>query len=668
MSIINIGILAHVDAGKTSLTERLLYQGGSIDRLGFVDSGNTQTDSMALEKARGITIKSAVASLVFNHVTINILDTPGHPDFIAEVERVLSILDGVLLVISAVEGIQPQTRILLRAIKRLQLPCIIFINKVDRMGARADALVDEIKKSLKVQPLVMSKVTSLGSNSADVLERSFDDELFRTDVYEALAEVDDEILACYVRAEPIGIRNLKAKILENVVDAKLSLVYFGSAITGVGVDGLMKAIVNFFMQKNKGVDDELAGQIFKIERDNVGRKHAYIRLFQGTLALRDDVHYGVVKHKSKKNRITAIAVLQQSHWQSQQSLRKGEIGRILGLEDAQIGDLIGDFKQQAFKFSPPILESLIKAKSAADKHLLFRALKQLAEQDPLINLRQINEQISISLYGEVQKDVIQATLKQQFGVDVLFERSKPLCIERVFASGQAVASIKDRNNPFLATIGLRIEPGVINSGIIFQLEVELGSIPLAFHRVLEETVFSALEEGLFAWPVTDCIVTLTHSGYFPRQSRSHAVFDKSMSSKGSDFRYLTPLVLFDALKRAGTEVCQPVHDFVLDLPTPTCSAVLAHLNQFQVKPLSQQSTSAVITRIEGEIVAADIHACCQALPDLTHGEGVFESSFKRFEAISGQSPIRQRMGLNPLDRDQYLLEMMKTGVVMKRFR
>src|SRR4026209_2015306 len=167
MRTLNLGILAHVDAGKTTLTERLLYAAGVIDEIGSVDHGTTQTDSLALERQRGITIKSAVVSFAIDDVTVNLIDTPGHPDFIAEVERVLSVLDGVVLVISAVEGVQPQTRILMRALKRLHIPTVIFVNKIDRMGARYGDLLAEIAAKLSLAIIPMGTVKNLGQQSAN---------------------------------------------------------------------------------------------------------------------------------------------------------------------------------------------------------------------------------------------------------------------------------------------------------------------------------------------------------------------------------------------------------------------------------------------------------------------------------------------------------------------
>src|SRR5258708_4716484 len=201
MRTLNLGILAHVDAGKTTLTERLLYAAGVIDKLGSVDAGTTQTDTLELERQRGITIKAAVVSFVVDDVTVNLIDTPGHPDFIAEVERALSVLDGAVLVISAVEGVQPQTRILMRALQRLRVPTLLFVNKIDRGGASTERTLDAIRRRLTPAIVPMGAASGLGTPDARFVAGAPGDPPFRSTLAEALAERDERILAAFVDAE-----------------------------------------------------------------------------------------------------------------------------------------------------------------------------------------------------------------------------------------------------------------------------------------------------------------------------------------------------------------------------------------------------------------------------------------------------------------------------------
>src|SRR5256885_12530957 len=236
---LSLGILAHVDAGKTTLTERLLYAAGAIDEIGSVDAGTTQTDSLTLERQRGITIKSAVVSFVINDVVVNLIDTPGHPDFIAEVERALSVLDGAVLVVSAVEGVQPQTRILMRALRRLGLPALIFVNKIDRGGADPERVLRDIAAKLTRAVVAMGDVRGAGTRDAGFCRYGAGDTGFAVALADLLADHDDRFLAAYLADEgAASYPRLRAGLAELTRAGRVHPVFFGSAITGAGTGAL----------------------------------------------------------------------------------------------------------------------------------------------------------------------------------------------------------------------------------------------------------------------------------------------------------------------------------------------------------------------------------------------------------------------------------------------
>jgi ribosomal protection tetracycline resistance protein len=262
----------------------------------------------------------------------------------------------------------------------------------------------------------------------------------------------------------------------------------------------------------------------------------------------------------------------------------------------------------------------------------------------------------VSLYGEVQKEVIQATLAAEYGVEATFSASTTICIERPAGSGAAFEIIDTPPNPFLATVGLRIDPAPADTGVRFRLEVELGSMPFAFFKAVEETVTEALRQGIHGWQVTDCVVSMTHSGYWPRQSHAHAHFDKSMSSTAGDFRNLTPLVLMDALKLAGTTVHEPVHRFHLEIPPDTFGAVLPVLARLRAVPGAPVMRGSLCL-LEGDIPAAQVRELEEQLPALTRGEGVLEATFGHYQPVRGDAPDRPRTDHNPLNREEYLLRV-----------
>ncbi|MEU2285279.1 translation factor GTPase family protein [Streptomyces sp. NPDC013178] len=646
MHLLNLGILAHVDAGKTSLTERLLHSVGIIDEIGSVDAGSTQTDTLALERQRGITIKSAVVSFPVDDVTVNLLDTPGHPDFIAEVERVLGVLDGAVLVVSAVEGVQAQTRVLMRTLRRLRIPTLVFVNKIDRRGARHEGVLRELSGRLSVPVVPMGTVTSLGTSRA----------AFRPGhpAPDVLADHDDDLLTAYVEGS-LTPERLHAALVAQTRAGLVHPVYFGSAATGAGVPELIAGIRELLPRADGNPAGPLSGTVFKVERGPAGEKIAYARLFSGTLRIRDRVPFG-----GREGKVTAISVFDHGTDVRDEEVPAGRIARLWGLAEVRIGDSLGVPRTAPGQvFAPPTLETVVVPGPDADRRALHLALTQLAEQDPLIGLRhdEVRQEISVSLYGEVQKEVVQATLADEYGLDVTFRETTPLCVERPAGTGAAVEFNKKDGNPFLATVGLRVDPAPPGTGVTFGLEVELGSMPYAFFKAVEDTVRDTLGQGLHGWQVTDCAVTMTHSGYSPRQSHAHQGFDKSMSSTGYDFRGLTPLVLVEALRKAGTQVYEPMHRFRIEAPADTLGALLPVLAALRAVPRTTRTRGALCV-LDGAVPAARVHALEQRLPGLTRGEGELESAFDHYAPVAhGTVPERPRTDHNPLNRKEYLLNV-----------
>jgi ribosomal protection tetracycline resistance protein len=654
---LNLGILAHIDAGKTSLTERLLHAAGVIDRIGSVDDGSTQTDSLALERERGITIKSAVASFVIDEVGVNLIDTPGHPDFIAEVERVLSVLDGAVLVVSAVEGVQAQTRVLARTLQRLHIPFLVFVNKIDRGGARYDSLLQSISAKLTPAIVAMSSVGGLGTRDSSSTPHTGADTDFTANLVEVLADHDDALLTAYVDDETtIPYDRLRGALAAQTRQGLVHPVFFGSAITGAGVEALMAGIKEFLPTPVGDVEGPVSGTVFKVERGPSGDKIAYVRMFAGTVRTRDRVPFG----RDLQGKVTAISVFEPGAVVRRTSVAAGQIGKLWGLGDIRIGDAIGTPRTGAGRhhFAPPTLETVVVPGRPTDKGALHVALGQLAEQDPLINLRQddVRQEISVSLYGEVQKEVIQATLANDFGIEATFRETTTICIERLAGTGSAFEIIGTATNPFLATVGLRVEPAPPGTGVEFGLEVELGSMPYSFMKAVEETVRETLRQGRYGWEIPDCTVTMTHSGYWARQSHAHGVFDKSMSSTAGDFRNLTPLVLMSALERAGTAVYEPMHCFRLEIPADTFGPVVAFLPRLRAVP-GKPTVWGSSCLLEGGIPAARVHELEQRLPGLTRGEAVLDCEFDHYQAVCGIAPTRPRTDHNPLNRKEYLLHL-----------
>jgi ribosomal protection tetracycline resistance protein len=643
---LNLGILAHVDAGKTTLTERLLYEAGAIDELGSVDAGTTQTDSLTLERQRGITIRSAVASFELNDVHVNLIDTPGHPDFIAEVERVLSVLDGAVLLISAVEGVQPQTRILMRALQRLRIPTLVFVNKIDRPGAGDERVVQAVSERLTTGVVPMGTAHAIGTRAAYFTLSSAEDTAFRVRLAEVLAERDEGIMAAYVEDEPgLPYRLLRDALVAQTERALVHPVFFGSAVTGAGVESLMTGIGELLPASGGDPDGPVAATVFKIERGASGEKIAYVRLFSGTIHTRELLRFG----RGLEDKVTAITVFERGPAVQRPAVSAGSVGKLWGLAGIQVGDRIGETGTDApdHHFSPPTLESVVVAGKFDDGVRLRVALAQLAEQDPLINVRQggTRQGLTVSLYGEVQKEVIQATLANEYGLDVTFRETTPIYIERPIRTGEAIEILHAESNPFLATIGLRVDPATMDSGIDFRLQVDPRTVPLYIYKTLEgfservdQYVRQALREGPFGWQVTDCVVTMTKCSY--------SVPDGPPSKRGplstaADFRKLTPLVLMQALERAGTVVCEPIVRVSVEIPTGAIGTLMAALARLQAAVVETPSLRGALSTIETVLPAVRAQDLQRQLPELTGGEGVLDSTFAGYQPVSGNQPTRR---------------------------
>ncbi|QDY07987.1 TetM/TetW/TetO/TetS family tetracycline resistance ribosomal protection protein [Micromonospora sp. HM134] len=655
MGSLNIGIVAHVDAGKTSLTERLLHHTGVIDQVGSVDAGSTQTDSMEMERRRGITIRSAVVSFTIDGLQVNLIDTPGHPDFIAEVERALRVLDGAVLVVSSVEGVQAQTHILMRTLTRLRIPVLIFANKIDRGGARYHELLDDIGRKLTPRRLAMSTVTGSGTAQARSMPLPLSEGERAASVADLLAEVSDTFLESYLSdTTQLTDRDYRAELVRQVRQAQVVPVYFGSAVTGEGVDDLLRAIRELLPPSAGDPSARLRASVFKIDWAPGGEKVAYARVYSGRLAAREPVDTyrrartgGVVEGVGK---VTSVRVFAHGTTTRETAAGPGDIATVYGLAQVRVGDQLGspDGLPSGGFFAPPSLETVVRAARPEQNAQFYQHLLRLAEEDPLINVRrnETDRTISVALYGEVQREVVKGLMLDRHGIEMTFEETTTVYVEKVEGTGHGLEVIWQ--NEFAATVGLRIEPGAPGTGVRYRIAVEPGGLPAAFHKAIEETVRRTLRQGLFGWEVVDCVVTLTDTAY------------SSPITSAGDFRRLTPLVLMAALRTAGTTVHEPVNRFELEVPDDTVHAVTSRLVAARAV-VDRCDTHGPVSHLQGTIPASNVHDIERQLPGLSHGEGVFVSTLTGHRRTTGTPPVRPRTDGNPLNRREYLTHVLGRG-------
>lgn len=656
---LNLGILAHVDAGKTSLTERLLFDHGVICKLGSVDTGDTTTDADELERERGITIRSAVTGFNVGDLRINLVDTPGHPDFIAEVERALAVLDGVVLVLSAVEGIQAQTKVIMRTLQKLSMPTLLFVNKVDRMGARGAELVTEMRTRLADDIIVMNQVVEIGSVKARMAADTLSERAFPIESADQIIASDDQLMERLTEDREITFDHLTGSLANQVSGARAYPLFFGSALKGLGVSSLVSGIQMLLSTTPIARPDDVPaeGSAFAIERSPIGEKVALVRLFRGTLREREAVKYAqqeangqVGEHEDTISSLERIGDSRDicGDVQGRRCATAGDIVRLRGLADIRVGARLGGaaaYRQNRL-FRPPGLETIVRAASPNGKGKLFTAIQEMSDEDPLIQARLTDDGgLSIKLYGEVQKEVIRDRLQRQYGINPEFLETQVVYSERPVGSGSAeweYDRINVRDNIFPIDISLNVEPNEVGGGNVYVREAKWGLMPAGFYRVIEESAIATLRQGLYGWEVTDCVVTLTKVGF----ERPLAV--------AAHFRYLTAILVMRALKKSDVRVYEPVSTFELEAPNTVQGSVVSFFGSMGADIHHSEPQGELACLILGTLPARSVQEVTRELPGLTNGEGVLTFTPGGDQPVRGTPPSRRRTDGNPQDFGAYL--------------
>lgn len=488
----------------------------------------------------------------------------------------------------------------------------------------------------------MVDIAHPGSRGAKVRTSDIAQEPLFSTLCEALAANDEALLDDYVSfPDRLGVARLRAALADQVAKGLLHPAYCGIAMTGLGLPELISAVETLLPSKQPDPGGPVRGKIFKIERGWGVEKIAYLNLTSGTITTRDHIELPCGSAK-----VTSIQLFDEGRLEKVSQFSAGRVAKIGGLTGARIGDDVGDNKSPSadFHFAPPTLETRVLPLRPSDNAALWVATQQLSEQDPLINLRTNDDarEMFVSLYGEVQKEVIRATLLNDFHLEVTFEANTTICAERVLGTGSGLEVIFKEPNPFLATIGLRVEPRPEGTGNSFALEVEVGQMPVSYYRAVEDTVFETLKSGIHGWQVIDCHVSMT------------AAKHSSPSSTAADFRNLTPLVLAAALSSAQTVVCEPVNRFHLEVPVTALTAIHAMLAKSGAAIKESLINDGVIARLKGTIASAAVQGIQRQLQGLSNGLGVFEHSFDHYAPMSGPQSSRPRLNANPFDRAEYL--------------
>ena len=636
MKIINIGILAHVDAGKTTLTESLLYTSGAIMEPGSVDKGTTRTDSMALERQRKITIQSAVTSFRWKGYKVNLVDTPGHMDFLTEVHRSLSVLDGAILVVSAKDGVQAQTRVLFHALRKMKIPTIIFINKIDQSGVVLEQTYQNIREKLTEDMIVMQEVHLC---SEIILSDVADFEK-----WDAVIAGNDDILEKYLSGVPLTLWELQKEIKRRVQRGTLFPVYHGSAKDNIGVKELLEVITEVFSLETDDSQSELCGYVFKIEYTEQKKRRCYLRLYSGTLCLRETI----LLSKKEKIKITEMSIPFDGEIVPTDTADSGEIV-ILSDNTLKLNDVLGDEKllpRKAWTDNPlPFLRTTIEPIKAEQREVLLDALTEIADTDPLLHfmIDSITHEIILSFLGKVQLEVVCSLLNEKYSVEVAIKEPTVIYLERPRKEAHYTIHIEVPPNPFWASIGLAVTPLPVGSGTEYESKVSLGYLNQSFQNAVMEGIRYGLEQGVYGWEVTDCRICFEYGVYY------------SPVSTPADFRFLAPVVLEQVLKKAGTQVLEPYLSFTLFAPQEYLSRAYHDAVKYDavIETTSLKNNEAILT---GEIPARRIGEYKSDLNFYTNGRSVCLTELKGYQETSGEPVVQPRRPNSRLDKVRHMFQ------------
>lgn len=677
--ILNLGIVAHADAGKTTLTEQILYRAGAIRAAGSVDQGTASTDGMAIERQRGISVRTACASVLWRGVRLNLIDAPGHADFLSEVQRSLAVLDAAVLVVSAVEGVQPQTRLLLEAVHRARLPCFLFFNKLDRAGSHWRQALAQAEKEAGGACLPLCQVS--GEGEAGVAA-SFVDGVSPAWVEQAvLACGDDQLLENFLdKGAPSGLGGaLKARIAQG----ELYPVLCGATKFGLGVDLLLDALAELLPQPAP-LGGELCARVYKVEQDPALGKAAYVRLFAGKLGNRQEVtvcrqetESGELIQKKEENSLertgpeddcsensqkaqlknygmrqaaqektTRVRRVEGRRLEDAERIGENQIGVVYGLGSVRAGDLLGRPLpgMRAYHLTEPLMLSKVTALDPAQQPLLNEALRQLEDEDPLLQCgwNQEKREVWARLTGRLQVEVLEALLRERWGVDASFSEPSVIYKETPAGVGEGFESYT-WPKPCWAEVRFLVEPLPRGSGFQYECRVSPGRLPYRYQAHVETAVPRALEQGLKGWQVTDLKVTLVDGTH-------HHVHTHPL-----DFFVATPMGVMNALQSCGTKLLEPVLRAEFSGPEDCLGKALGLISNRRAS-FSAPQVEAGRFRFEAEIPAAEAMDLPVEFAAATGGRGVYGSRFSHYaDCPDGMGVDRERMGVDPLDRPRFIL-------------
>lgn len=669
----NVGIIAHIDSGKTTTTERFLFYTGRTYKIGDIDEGSTQMDWMPQERERGITIVSAATTTFWKDTRINIIDTPGHVDFTAEVERSLRVLDGGVVIFDAEEGVQSQSETVWRQADKYKVPRICFINKMDKLGADFEATVAEIKDRLGAHPAVMTfpigkeqefkgiielltmkamfwdkDPQGIEYTTSDVIPEDLKVKVVeaRAKLVEKIAETDDKLLDKYLNGQEITVVELKAALRKAVIAYKLIPVYCGTSLRNKAVQPILDAVVDYLpspldLKEIKGIDprtnaetkrklspdEKFSALSFKIQLDPHVGKLTYTRVYSGIL---ESGSYVYNVNRGKQERVSRILLMHANNREEIDKAYAGEIVALVGPKDSKTGDTLADQDNpiilEQITFPEPVISLAIEPKTRADQEKLSYSLQRLAEEDPTFKVKVNHEtgQTIMSGMGELHLEILVDRMKREMGMNVNVGKPQVAYKETVKRLVEEVEAKYIKQTGGHGQYGhcvIKIEPLGRGEGFKFVNKIKGGAIPSEFIPSVEKGVIEALEKGvLLGYPMTDLQVTLFDGSYHDVDSSDIA------------FKIAGSMALQDAAKQAGIALLEPIMKLEVTVPENFMGVVIGDISSKRGKILGTEKRARAVV-IKGTVPLAEMSGYATIIRSLTEGRGIFYMEPSHYEEV-----------------------------------
>ena len=669
----NIGILAHIDAGKTTTTERILFYTGKTHRIGSVDDGTTVTDWMEQERERGITIVSAAVSAEWMGYQINIIDTPGHIDFTAEVQRSLRVLDGGIVIFDAVQGVEPQSETVWRQADRYQVPRICFVNKMDRVGASFERTIEMVRQRLGSNPIAVQIPIGVEASFRGVLDLIhskavvWEDDLgkepreisvpsdmvsqfeeARLRMVELIAETDDVLTVNYLEGKDISVEQLKAGLRRAVITGKATPVFCGSSLRNKGVQLLLDGVLDYLpspidippvtgkhpkteeiLERKPNDSEPMSGLVFKIVTDPYVGRLAYVRVYSGKLNQGSMVMNST---KDRRERIGRLLRMYADRREDVSEILAGDIGAILGMKETFTGDTLSDpgnlILLESISFPEPVIYVAIEPKTVADQDKLSEALRKLSEEDPTFIVRNDEEtgQIIIAGMGELHLEVLVDRMLREFRVHARVGKPQVAYRESI------TLPVKKSEYRYIKQTGgrgqyghvvLEVLPGEPASGIIFENSIVGGVIPREYIPAVEKGIREAAEGGIIAgYPATDIKIRLYDGSY-------HEVDSNEMA-----FKMAGSLAFKEAVLKAGPILQEPIMKVEVVVPEEYLGEIIGQLSARRGEILGMELRPGNTQAVRAMVPLAEMFGYATNLRSVTQGRGIFTMEFDRYARVS----------------------------------